>query len=113
MIELINKAEAMMAVQKHFNEEGFNSYSDGQKMLDRIVELPIINTISEDESPRIFDFEKEFSILGFTNEMRRIMRNKDKEDRHYEADMCMCRLLEELGYGEGVEIFKKAEKWYA
>jgi hypothetical protein len=25
----------------------------------------------------------------------------------------MCDLLESLGYAEGVEIFRRAEKWYA
>lgn len=37
----------------------------------------------------------------------------DAEDIHYELDMCMCNLLRELGYGEGVDIFLAQERWYA
>lgn len=29
------------------------------------------------------------------------------------ADKLMCDVLTQLGYGEGVEIFKNAPKWYA
>lgn len=31
---------------------------------------------------------------------------------HEEADNLMSTLLESLGYGEGVEIFDNATKWY-
>ena len=37
----------------------------------------------------------------------------DTEGAHGMADDLMCQLLEELGYEEGVKIFKNAEKWYA
>jgi hypothetical protein len=37
----------------------------------------------------------------------------DVEEAHAYADDVMCDILIELGYGEGVEIFKKARKWYA
>jgi hypothetical protein len=37
----------------------------------------------------------------------------DEEDAHYEADVLMINLLAELGYGDGVELFKRASKWYA
>jgi hypothetical protein len=37
----------------------------------------------------------------------------DKEGAHAQADDIMCDLLESLGYAEGVEIFRRAEKWYA
>lgn len=37
----------------------------------------------------------------------------DTERRHIEMDECMCDLLTELGYGEGVEIFNIVTKWYA
>ena len=39
-LELISKAEAMGAVQDHFNANGFKGYDDGQKMMDRIKALP-------------------------------------------------------------------------
>lgn len=61
------------------------------------------------------DLEKEFSAKGFANEMRRIKRQcKDyPETTHVMMDECMCRLLRELGYGEGVDIFEDTGKWYA
>ena len=37
----------------------------------------------------------------------------DQEISHGMADVLMCRLLIELGYGEGVGIFIESEKWYA
>ena len=37
----------------------------------------------------------------------------DIEGRHKEADQIMCELLEYFGYQEGVEIFRKMDKWYA
>ena len=37
----------------------------------------------------------------------------DTERRHIEMDNCMCDLLTELGYGEGVEIFNSVTLWYS
>lgn len=37
----------------------------------------------------------------------------DPELTHAIMDGLMCKLLRELGYGEGVDIFEKSEKWYA
>lgn len=37
----------------------------------------------------------------------------DQEEAHIMADGLMCDLLQELGYGEGVDIFLKIPKWYA
>ena len=37
----------------------------------------------------------------------------DTERRHIKMDECMCDLLTELGYGEGVEIFNSVLLWYA
>lgn len=37
----------------------------------------------------------------------------DTERRHIEMDACMCDLLTELGYGEGVEIFNSVTLWYS
>lgn len=59
------------------------------------------------------EYEKEFSAKGFANEMRRIDRNNDTEMAHILADELMCKLLRELGYGEGVDIFEKMDKWYS
>lgn len=34
------------------------------------------------------------------------------EAAHIKADELMCEILTDLGYGEGIEIFKKMEKYY-
>ena len=40
MDDLIKRADAMGAVQDHFNADGFKGYDDGQKMMDRLKALP-------------------------------------------------------------------------
>lgn len=37
----------------------------------------------------------------------------DPEAAHHDMDDLMCEVLESLGYGEGVEIFRNTYKWYA
>lgn len=37
----------------------------------------------------------------------------DTQADHGNADKLMCEVLTELGYGEGVEVFKEMGKWYA
>lgn len=37
----------------------------------------------------------------------------DIERDHGAADDLMCNLLIQLGYGEGIKIFKEMERWYA
>lgn len=57
----------------------------------------------------------------FADEMRRITDDEqhkgdpywDTEQVHIEMDNLMCEVLEDLGYGEGVEIFRNELKWYA
>ena len=49
----------------------------------------------------------------FKNKMQAIADIRDTEGRHIEADELMCEALDDLGYGEGVEIFVSMEKWYA
>jgi hypothetical protein len=39
--------------------------------------------------------------------------SKDIEINHSEADDILCDLLNDLGYTELVNEFKKLEKWYA
>ena len=57
----------------------------------------------------------------FADEMRRITDEEqhkndpywDTEQIHIEMDSLVCKVLENLGYGEGVEIFRNEPKWYA
>lgn len=37
----------------------------------------------------------------------------DIELRHCEMDDLMCKVLVNLGYGKGVNIFEASERWYA
>jgi hypothetical protein len=40
--------------------------------------------------------------------------NGDPEsEAQHQADQLMSRILDELGYGEGVAVFEEVEKWYA
>ena len=38
---------------------------------------------------------------------------EDEEVCHIDMDNAMCGMLEQLGYGEGVEIFRNTPKWYS
>lgn len=57
----------------------------------------------------------------FADEMRRITDDEwhkgdpywDAEQVHIAMDDVMCEVLEDLGYGEGIEIFKNEPKWYS
>lgn len=49
----------------------------------------------------------------FYHEMLRLNEIDNPEYFHSEADELMCKLLIELGYGAGVEVFLDAEKWYS
>lgn len=53
---------------------------------------------------------------AFAEEMAQIQNSypkfTDTDERHMKMDEAMCKLLRSLGYGEGVEIFEKSEKWY-
>lgn len=51
----------------------------------------------------------------FAEKMKRIVEETvwDVENCHREMDDVMCELLTELGYGEGVQVFYGAEKWYS
>lgn len=39
--------------------------------------------------------------------------NGDTEEVHRCMDDLMCKVLSELGFGEGVKIFYRTYKWYA
>ncbi|MEE9366059.1 MAG: hypothetical protein V3W44_05160 [Dehalococcoidales bacterium] len=39
-------------------------------------------------------------------------REGDNPESHIAADELMCKVLEDLGYGKGVEIFKETIRWY-
>jgi hypothetical protein len=45
--------------------------------------------------------------------MQEIAKNGDEEGRHLEADALICKMLRQLGYGMGVDVFNGMQKWYA
>jgi hypothetical protein len=51
----------------------------------------------------------------FTEEMRKIQNETDGDEEaiHGKMDELMCKVLKELGYGDGVDIFEGQTKWYA
>ena len=49
----------------------------------------------------------------FNKAMSALADSNDEEVSHREADKLMCRLLTELGYGDGVKHFEEMRKWYA
>lgn len=51
----------------------------------------------------------------FLSAMRRVELKLagDTECQHIAADETMCELLETLGYGEGVAVFRGMQRWYA
>jgi len=46
-------------------------------------------------------------------QMRALEDSRDLEGSHIEADDILCDLLDQLGFNEVVEAFKKLPKWYA
>ena len=56
---------------------------------------------------------KQERIKDYTEKMREIATNPDCEAAHFNADELLCELLEELGYGEVVEVYHEVCKWYA
>lgn len=54
----------------------------------------------------------------FTMRMQAIANKENtlyynQADRHRDMDNLMCEVLQYLGYGDGVEIFKAPPRWYS
>lgn len=45
--------------------------------------------------------------------MEKIFNMHDIEEAHCRADDLLCDILRELGYGDAVDVFENAYKWYA
>ena len=50
----------------------------------------------------------------FYEQMQRIRANEDlsNDDKHERMDALMCKLLADMGYTDGIEVFRSTEKWY-
>ena len=51
----------------------------------------------------------------FKSEIEEIIKTecRDEETSHVRMDELMCRVLTELGYGEGIILFENQPTWYA
>ena len=66
--------------------------------------------------PDGIDFPEEMSPENFAQTMEQFYDKKHdlyEANRHHHMDMLMAHTLKKLGYGDGVDIFLKAGKWYA
>lgn len=52
------------------------------------------------------EFRREMELIKYAN-------SDDLELVHVKMDDLMCRVLDELGYGEGVNVFEQTTKYYA
>ena len=52
------------------------------------------------------------AMQAIYNRISEYYNSYDPSDAHNEADVLMCDLLRSLGYGDGVDIFKKSIRWY-
>lgn len=81
------------------------SYTDVNEMFDDILNV----TITPEE------FKTHMQKIS-KNVMELDDQNQDMpsmiEKAHIQADELMCQILTDLGYGEGIDLFKKMEKYY-
>lgn len=50
---------------------------------------------------------------NFAAAMTELSFIEDKERRHGAMDDLLCKLLSELGYQDGVDVFNRVDKWYS
>lgn len=84
-------------------------YTDADKMFDDILtELLDVTMTPEEFKTHMQKISKNIMELDdLDTDMPSMI-----EDAHIKADELMCEILTDLGYGEGIEIFKKMEKYY-
>ncbi len=49
----------------------------------------------------------------FRDAMKAIKEANDIENGHVKADKLLCEVLEQIGYAEGVKVFREMIKWYS
>lgn len=77
--------------------------------------------MSIDEAKKTFDTiidlqppaDEYITPQKFAEEMRELANDWDEETGHICADDLMVKVLNQLGYGEGTEIFEGMSKWYS
>ena len=81
------------------------SYTDVNEMFDDILNVTITPKEFKIHMQKI---SKNVMELDDQNENMPQMI----EEAHIQADELMCQILTDLGYGEGIELFKRMEKYY-
>ena len=72
--------------------------------------------IWQDDFDDIFKRELNSNIdllNAYKRKMMDALDDGDEEIGHIECDGVLCDLLNELGFGEIVEIYERQEKWYS
>ncbi len=77
---------------------------------DRVVSTLFIRSVLLSKGANM---PKAMTPEEFKIEMEEYCSGYDTQGAHMAADALMCQLLEELGYAEGIEIFRNTKKWYA
>ena len=75
----------------------------------------------EEQLKRVGQYEKLSNSIDRLEEEREIFKQKmieismmdDTQYRHEAGDSLMQKVLTQLGYGAGAEVFEEFDKWYA
>ena len=54
--------------------------------------------------------------MKYSNELEKLKdlaESNDPEYAHIEADLILCNILNDLGYNDIVDAWKKVKKWFA
>lgn len=103
MSDLIDRDAAIKALWKIRDERDSVYYTSAiYAAVDAIEKLPTVE-------PRVISPDE------FRDMMIEIRERNDGEAEmtHICMDIFMCETLKLLGYGEGVEVFEKQDKWYS
>lgn len=88
-------------------QESINDLAESSNDKQDIAAIKI--TVESDDG---LNLEKSFEEK-YLEQMKQLNDEGDIENNHKEADMLLCELLEELGFTEIVEVYRKLPKWYA
>ena len=77
--DIIRRADAMDAVQDHFNADGFRGYDDGQTMMDRIKALP-----SAEGRTEMSGYVKKNDVMDILHEVEQLKQH-DRDTLPYDA----------------------------
>lgn len=73
----------------------------------------IVMAIHERSLAKMKNDDRPITPEEFKSEMARLANSNDIEGSHGDMDDLMCNVLRSIGYGDGIDIFERAPKWYA